>query len=211
MAEAESKPLVTEAEVKFLVSDLGVLRRRLLSAGAALAHERVYERNVRFDTPGQALLGRQELLRLRQDDTVRLTYKGDRIEMEKSEVKVREELEVTVDDFDLMAAILERLGFRPVQVYEKYRETFRLGGVEVVLDEMPYGRFAELEGHDEAEIRTAAERLGLDWSKRLLTNYLALMAMVKAARDLPFDDVTFANFERHPVRMADFLPECDLR
>lgn len=211
MTEAESKPLVTEAEVKFFVSDLGVLRRRLLGAGATLAHERIYERNVRFDTPEQALLGRQELLRLRQDDTVRLTYKGDRIRIGESEVKVREELEVTVDDFDLMAAILERLGFRPVQVYEKYRETFRLGGVEVVLDEMPYGPFAELEGHDEAEIKAAAETLGLDWSKRLLTNYLALMAMVKAARDLPFDDVTFANFERHPVKMADFLPECELR
>lgn len=205
----DAAPPNVESEVKFLVADLAALRGRLLAAGATLRHPRTYERNVRLDTPDGALLGRQALLRLRQDQGIRLTFKGDTIQADRSEVKVREELEVAVSDFDLMAAILTRLGFGPVQVYEKYRETFRLGQVEVVLDEMPYGMFVEIEGHDESAIRAAAATLGLDWSKRLLTNYLALMAMVKEARALPFDDVTFANFARYPVDMADFLPECE--
>jgi adenylate cyclase class 2 len=165
---------------------------------------RVYEQNVRLDTADQALLQKWQLLRLRQDTAVRLTFKGPVPEDVVSEAKVREELEVTVGDFDTAVLIFERLGFAPVQVYEKYRETFQLVGVEVVLDEMPFGNFLELEG-SEVGIRTAAAILGLDWGKRLTTNYLAIMAQLKARYDLPFDDITFANFESLSVSVADVL------
>lgn len=84
-----------------------------------------------------------------------------------------------------MSAILQRLGFRPVQVYEKYRETYQWRAVEIVLDEMPFGRFVELEG-DEPGLKTVAAALGLDWSRRLLTNYLELMELCRRTFDLPF-------------------------
>jgi adenylate cyclase class 2 len=193
-----------EVEVKFLVRDLVGWRERLLGAGAVLVKPRVYERNVRLDTADQALLQQLQLLRLRQDTAVRLTFKGPAIEDVVSEAKVREELEVTVGDFDTAVLIFQRLGFVPVQLYEKYRETFHLGGVEVVLDEMPFGNFLELEG-SETGIKTAAASLGLDWSKRLTTNYLAIMAQLKARYSLPFDDITFANFESLSVSVADVL------
>jgi adenylate cyclase class 2 len=193
-----------EVEVKFLVDDLAGWRDRLLAAGAVLVKPRVYEQNVRLDTADQALLQKWQLLRLRQDTAVRLTFKGPVPEDVVSEAKVREELEVTVGDFDTAVLIFERLGFAPVQVYEKYRETFQLVGVEVVLDEMPFGNFLELEG-SEVGIRTAAAILGLDWGKRLTTNYLAIMAQLKARYDLPFDDITFANFESLSVSVADVL------
>lgn len=183
-----------EVEVKFLAPDLAGLRSRLLELGAIQAHPRTFERNERFETADAALLQRGELLRLRQDNGVRLTFKGPSAADAASEVKVREEIEVTVDQFDAMSAILQRLGFRPVQTYEKYRETFEWGDLEVVLDEMPYGDFIELEG-PEASIRAAADRLGLDWSRRITTNYLALMAHLKEAFELAFDDLTFANFD----------------
>ena len=193
-----------EVEVKFLVDDLAGWRDRLLAAGAVLVKPRVYEQNVRLDTADQALLQKWQLLRLRQDTAVRLTFKGPVPEDVVSEAKVREELEVTVGDFDTAVLIFERLGFAPVQVYEKYRETFQLVGVEVVLDEMPFGNFLELEG-SEVGIRTAAAILGLDWDKRLTTNYLAIMAQLKARYDLPFDDITFANFENVTVSVAQVL------
>lgn len=183
-----------EVEVKFLVPDLPALRDSLLALGATPVHARVFERNERFETGEAALLRRGELLRLRQDTGVRLTFKGPSAADAASEVKIREEIEVAVGDFDVMSAILQRLGFRPVQTYEKYRETFAWGDLEVVLDEMPYGDFVELEG-PEASIRDAAGRLGLDWSQRITTNYLALMAHLKSAFGLTFDDLTFANFE----------------
>ena len=194
-----------EVEVKFLVEDLGAVRRLLLAAGVVAGAPRVYERNVRFDTADERLLARQALLRLRQDTRARLTYKGLSDQDAASEAKVREEIELTVDDFDRMALTLARLGFGAVQTYEKYRETFHWRDVEVVLDEMPFGTFVELEGPSDTSLRAAAAALGLDWSRRVLTNYLELMERARRAFDLPFNDLTFANFEGRAVDMSAVL------
>jgi adenylate cyclase class 2 len=198
-----------EVEVKFLVDDLAMVRGRLTSMGAEAGSPRVYERNVRFDTAEEALLRRQELLRLRRDTRARLTFKGPSAAGLASEAKVREEIELEIEDFDRMAAILQRLGLNPIQKYEKYRETFHWNDVEIALDEMPFGNFVELEGQ-EAEIKAAAAALGLEWSRRVLINYLALMGMAKRAFDLPFSDLTFADFQRRPVDMSELLPICAL-
>lgn len=206
---ARRPPGSLEVEVKFLVSDLKPVRERLALAGAQLVNPRVFERNVRFDTIDEALLGRQELLRLRHDTRIRLTFKGLAPEDVTSEAKVREEIELEVGDFDRMALILERLGFVPVQVYEKYRETYHWRDVEIVLDEMPYGHFVELEGPEES-LKEMAASLGLEWSRRVLANYLALMEWCRRTFDLPFSDLTFENFKHHPVNMADLLPICIL-
>lgn len=199
-----------EVEVKFLVDDLDALRRRLAAVGAEPGAPRVHERNVRYDTPDEALRRRSQLLRLRQDARARLTFKGLAAEDAASEAKIREEIELEIGDFDQMGKILERLGFQPVQTYEKYRETFHWREVEIVLDEMPFGQFVELEGA-EAGIKAAAAALGLDWSKRLLTNYLELMEQCRRTYNLPFADLTFANFERRPVDLAELLPLCVLK
>ena len=194
-----------EVEVKFLVANLAEMRRKLLLAGAVLKKARVYERNIRFDTPDEVLLQKWQLLRLRQDTAVRITFKSPAIEDLTSEAKVREELEITVDDFDTAVTIFKRLGFHPIQVYEKYRETFQLGDVEVVLDEMPFGNFMELEG-SEFEIKKTVTALNLEWNKRILGNYLGLMSELKAFHNLPFNDLTFANFQDTAVTIADILP-----
>lgn len=194
-----------EVEVKFLVRDLTAVRRRLLDLGATVTKERVFERNLRFDTSGQSLRSQDKLLRLRQDTAVTVTFKGMTDAQAGSEARVREELEFEADDFDIVALVFRRLGFQPVQTYEKYRETFALDDVEVVLDEMPYGDFVELEG-EEADLKTAVVDLGLNWQQRILANYLALMADLKAHHDLPFDDLTFANFENLSASVADLLP-----
>jgi len=194
-----------EVEVKFLTADLAGFRQRLLAAGAVLQGERVFERNVVFDTPDKHLLHSGKLLRLRQDKAVRVTFKGEVAEASQSEAKVREELEINVSDFGTTAVIFQRLGFNPVLVYEKYRETFSLDNVEVVLDEMPYGNFVEIEG-EEAGIKTAVARLNLPWEKRITTNYLKLMVDLKAYHRLDFDDLTFANFEGLDISVADIAP-----
>lgn len=191
-----------EIEVKFLISDLPKLRQRLVEAGASLLKARTYELNERFDSGGQELMRQEKLLRLRQDELTRLTYKGAPREAVASEARVLEELEIVVSDFATTAAILERLGFRKQQVYEKYRESYQLGSVEVVLDELPFGDFVELEGSEPA-IRETSEKLALDWNDRILENYLTLMARLKSHHNLPFDDLTFANFEGLDVSVSD--------
>jgi adenylate cyclase class 2 len=193
-----------EVEVKFLVPDLAAIRERLLAVGAQLDKPRIYEHNIRYDNAWEGLLRKGILLRLRQDKIARLTFKGVPQEEIQSEAKVREELEIEVSDFATTAAILERIGFEQRQVYEKYRETFRLGAVEVVLDEMPFGNFVELEGEEE-KLREAADMLQLEWDKRILDNYLALMSRLKERYNLPFDNLTFDNFAALDISIADLL------
>jgi len=186
------------------VPELAAFRERLLAAGAVLTKPRIYERNVRFDTADERLYKELSLLRLRQDTAVTLTYKGTSEKQSQSEAKVREELEVEVSDFDTLSLIFQRLGFAPMQVYEKYRETFTWQDVEIVLDELPYGNFIELEG-DEGGIKTAVSHLNLHWQDRIVDNYLGLMAQLKAHHNLPFHDLTFANFINLDISIADVL------
>ncbi|MCA9934207.1 MAG: class IV adenylate cyclase [Ardenticatenaceae bacterium] len=194
-----------EVEVKFVVAGVAVVRERLVAVGAVLLKERVFERNVSLDTAVSTLYHHDELLRLRQDTAVTLTYKGRSLEAEQgSEAKVREELEVTVSDWDTAVAIFRRLGFTPQVVYEKYRETWQLGEVIVTLDELPFGDFVELEG-DEDAIKETAVALNLPWEKRVVSNYLALMTAVKTHHQLSFDDLTFENFAGLGISVADVL------
>ena len=44
-------------------------------------------------------------------------------------------------DFEAARRLLEALGYRLTVMYEKYRTTYHLRHLIVVLDEMPYGEF----------------------------------------------------------------------
>lgn len=184
-----------EIEVKFWVDNLAPLRARLMAAGATLKRERTFEYNIRYDLPNGSLAKRKRLLRLRRDQQSRLTYKGPapKSVTANSQARVREEIEVAVSDFETMQLMAERLGFVPQFIYEKYRASYLFNGCEVVLDELPYGNFVEIEG-SEAALRVSAERLNLDWSARLLDSYLALFDALKKQAKLPFRDLTFDNF-----------------
>ena len=183
-----------EIEVKFLIRDIGKTRRALMRLGAVQESPRTYEKNIVFDNPWHGLARQGKLLRLRQDAGARITFKGQSPLQLGSEVRVREEIEVDVGDFDKTAAILTKIGFEKQVVYEKYRETFSLRNIEVVLDEMPFGDFLELEGSEDG-IRSAADALHLQWENRLIDNYLALDARIKRRYELAFDDITFENYE----------------
>lgn len=195
------KPL--EIEVKFYLTDPDAVRTRILSLGAAPRQDG-FETNVRFDDAGQRLMREKKMLRLRQDTRCRLTVKSPPADADEN-YKIFREDEVEVGDFQTMIAILEQLGFYPRQIYEKRRETFSLLQTELCLDTLPFGHFLEIEGEKEA-IRTVAEAIGLPWEKRITANYLSLFAMIKKEMDLPFDDVTFVNFEKaDPSRIQGIL------
>lgn len=191
---SEMNPLI-ETEVKIVVADLNAIRERLEAVGAVLRAPRVFERNVRYEDAAGSLTPNEIVLRLRQDTAARLTYKAppDAEAAQPANVRTRFEAEVTVSDFDTMDVILQRLGFRPHVVYEKFRTTYELGEAEVVLDEMPFGPFVEVEGPADA-IGRALDRLGLADAPRILVSYLALFERVKAALKLDAHDLTFDNF-----------------
>jgi adenylate cyclase, class 2 len=190
-----------EIEVKFLISDLGRLEARLQDLGARLVQPRQHELNLRFDTPARTLSNARQVLRLRQDSRARITYKGPG-DMDAGAC-LRQELEFSVSDFDTAWKVLEALGYEITVMYEKYRAAYALGEVEVTLDELPYGNFAEIEGPGGAAIQAEAERLGLDWEARSLDSYLALLNRSRTALNFSFRDLSFANFEEQEVSPAD--------
>ena len=103
-------------------------------------------------------------LRLRRVDkrsSAVLTYK-ERF-LSRSDIKHQREDETRVDDPDAMELILHALGFTPALVYEKHRETWTLGKAEIVIDELPFGLFMEIEGTEhhirEIESKLAVKRL----------------------------------------------------
>lgn len=73
-----------------------------------------------------------------------LTYKR-RVE-DRSDVKQQVEYETEVSDADAADAILREMRLTPALVYEKRRSTWRFRNVEVVIDELPFGLYMEIEG-----------------------------------------------------------------
>ena len=57
--------MAIETEIKFKVSDLPGLARRLEAAGFTLQTPRSFESNVLYDTPGREMRARTEILRIR--------------------------------------------------------------------------------------------------------------------------------------------------
>ena len=187
-----------EIEVKFCVRSLSALAARLQQLGAVATQPRVWEQNLRFDTPDGELRRANRVLRLRQDSAARMTYKGPG--QISGGVQHRAEIELTVESLEQARALLEALGYRVSMAYEKYRTTYSLGGTLVTLDEMPYGSFVEIEGPTSEAIAPVAGSLKLDWETRINESYAGLFDRARAALDLPFRDLLFDNFQSVAVR-----------
>ncbi|MCY3798890.1 MAG: class IV adenylate cyclase [Chloroflexi bacterium] len=190
-----------EVEVKLHTPDLKAVKKSLEAAGALLAKPRVFERNIRYDRPDGALTAAGVVLRLRKDESVKLTYKAD-ASVERGIVS-RFEAEVEVSDFETMDMILKRLGYEEALIYEKYRTAYTLAGAEIVLDELPYGNFTEIEG-DETVIELVIEALGLSACRRMAGSYVDIFGDVKARLGLDARDCTFAAFRGVDVDGIEF-------
>jgi adenylate cyclase class 2 len=182
-----------ELEVKFYLSRRKELENILIVRGGQLKEPRVHEVNLRFDTSDMSLMNTGRLLRLRLDSRARLTYKG--LGSIEGGARLRQELEFTVSNFDTARALLEALGYEVYMMYEKYRTTYKLGNLEVVLDEMPYGDFLEIEGPDGESIQTAAQRLNINWNARILDSYTVLFEYTREKLGFDFRDLSFENFK----------------
>ncbi len=180
-----------ETEVKLHTPDLAAVERALERAGAALVKPRVFERNIRYDRPDGALSADGIVLRLRQDDSAKLTYKtAGRMQ---DGIISRFEAEVTVSDFAVMDLILQRLGYEVALIYEKYRSSYQFGGAEIVLDELPYGNFTEIEA-EAATIEAVIADLGLGACQRIGASYTDIFLALRQRLGLSARDCSFAVF-----------------
>jgi len=189
-----------EIEVKYYIADLPALEAKLKHLGAQIVQQRLHEINLRFDTPDEELKRAFKVLRLRQDKAARLTYKGPSHYQEGA--RLRQEIEFEVSDFEAARRFLEALGYQVSMMYEKYRAAYELDGVEITLDELPYGDFAELEGPNTNSLRTVNRKLGLDWDARAGDSYTVLFDHLREVMGLDFSDLSFENFKSLDVTPA---------
>jgi adenylate cyclase, class 2 len=190
-----------EMEVKFYLVDPVSFEQRLRSIGASLTQPRTFETNLRFDTPDMALTKEHRVLRLRQDQAAYLTYKGPS-EWGKT-VAVRQEIEISVSDFESTQLLLEALGYHINVRYEKWRSKYQLENIEIDLDEMPFGNFVEIEGDDEKKIERMAAMLSLAWPNRVNDSYLRLFEHVKETKHLDVQNLVFTDFKNHKISFTD--------
>jgi len=169
-----------EIEVKFYIRDINQVKNNLTNIGAVLEKQRVFESNLRFDYPDGSLSANKQVLRLRSDTEIIITYKGPA--QINQPVSVREEIEIQVDDHERAKHLLEALGYVVYMEYEKYRTTYTYQDVIIVVDELPIGNFIEIEGPNPSAIHTMTELLGLCWENRIPASYLYLFEQIKKRR-----------------------------
>ena len=151
--------MALEIEKKYRIDKrkLVELTARLAEVGAVFAYERFEENYLHR---GGHLVERNAFLRLRKTDSENtLTYKEKIIN--DTDFKHQIEFETLVSDVEATEHIIEKLGYELSAVYEKHRKAWHLGGVEIVLDELPFGFYMEIEGSMK-EIRKAEKMLGAE-------------------------------------------------
>ncbi|MCB9436839.1 MAG: class IV adenylate cyclase [Anaerolineales bacterium] len=196
--------MALEIECKIYISNATEIQR-ILAQRAIRVKPRVFEQNVLYDTPDREFATNDIVLRLRQDEQTRLTYKGP-MTVGANGIRQRLELETSVGDFSILDAILRHLGFARGMTYEKYRTTYQwptLPDAEIVLDELPFGNFLEIEGVP-TTIETILADLGLGAVPIIPRSYIALFKRVCEHYQLPFTDLTFANFAGCEIDPAIF-------
>ncbi|MCB0101758.1 MAG: class IV adenylate cyclase [Anaerolineales bacterium] len=179
-----------ETEVKFFVKDLSRVEMRLHELKAHLIQPRAHETNLRFDNANNDLRKEMKVLRLRNDTEAIFTFKGPN-EARSDGILSRQEIEFTVGSFGAAKDFLEALGFTPIAFYEKYRTTYELNNTHIMLDELPYGNFVEIEGEDPDMLHSNTAALGLNWNAPVKMGYLTLFERMAKKYNLDAGQLSF--------------------
>jgi adenylate cyclase class 2 len=102
-----------------------------------------FEENIIFSN--EKLSQDRSIVRIRRTDK-RSTLTFKKRTQSTSDAKHQIEFETVVADPDATQHILENIGLIPKLVYEKKRTTYKFRNAEVVLDDLPFGSFMEIEG-----------------------------------------------------------------
>lgn len=195
-----------EVEVKFAVQDMESVRNSLEDCGASWA-DRFFERNAVFDTPDRSLLHQGVLLRLRRaGGRSTLCLKRPPASTGNRDVKTFDELQTGVEEPEQLESLLLALGFVEAFRYEKLREKWLLGDCLVCLDQLPFGRYVELEG-SRAAIFECAEQLKLPAEGYTTKTYHQLNREKRAEHGLsPEESFVFSEADREAlIERNDFF------
>jgi len=193
-----------ETEVKFFVQDLKKIETRLLELEARLIQARTHEINYRFDRPDGSMRKSSQVLRLRLDTEAKLTYKGPS-RLTEGGVMTRKEIEFSVSDFDNAKEFLVSLGYQPRIFYEKFRTIYELKHTHIMLDELPYGTFIEVEGDNAEEIQETVHNLGLKWENMIRMGYHAIFDVIASKYGLDASQLSFDNVKETNINLPELM------
>ena len=150
----------TEIEAKFLNIDHDAIRAKLEALGGVLEQPLRLMRRVVIHTPD--MTSKNAFLRVRDEGyRTTITYK----QFDSDAVDGAKEYEVEVSSFDDTVRMLSASGLTYDAYQESKRENWRLGNVEIMLDEWPWLQpYLEVEGESEEAIKQVAELLELSWT-----------------------------------------------
>lgn len=159
----------TEIEAKFADIDIEDMRKALKTAGAICEQPMRLMRRALIEEPHHAK--EHAFIRIRDEgDRVTLAFKR-RKDPYNPGIDGVKEIEVEVSDFDNTLTIFSEAGWHYITFQESKRETWKLGDVEIVIDQWPWLEpYIEIEGPTEAAIRAVAEKLGLKWKDAKFVN-----------------------------------------
>jgi adenylate cyclase class 2 len=191
-----------EKEIKLRINDLGLLINKLTTEKAVFIGKAL-QRTVRFDNQENSLESNGTFLRVRSGFENVITVKR-KVKDDSGDVFKREEFETRVDDIEMIRKMLNALGFNREYVMEKYRMEWELDGVNISIDELPFGFFVEIEG-EEKKIFEVAQKLNLDVNERIIVTYWDIFAEYKKEYDLIGENI---EFERDHKSVIDkiFIP-----
>jgi adenylate cyclase class 2 len=175
----------TEIEAKFLHVNHAELREKLKALGAICEQPLRQMRRKNYDHP-DGRLGTEF------HGWVRLRDEGDKITLSYKQLNDRtlhgtKEVSLTVNSYDATDSFLQAIGLAPNSFQETKRESWRIGDVQIELDEWPWiDPFIEIEGPSEAAVHETAETLGLVWDDAV---YGSVEIAYQAAYDVTEDEI----------------------
>lgn len=151
-----------EYEATFIDISKDKIRKELKAIGAILIKPEFTQKRIVFTLPeGNQIKG--GWLRVRDEgDKITMSLKvvdGDKIENQK-------EVQLNIDNFDNACSLLKTIGCKEKAFQETKRELWKLGDVDVTIDEWPFLEpFVEIEGPSEEFVKNVSLRLGFEWNK----------------------------------------------
>lgn len=180
-----------EIEVRFLEIDVEALIKRLHEVGAADEEEDFLREIIFYDKAGRWQYDEKKFVRIRQ------TKKGTSVTFKHNEedsAMGTKEIEFEVKDLEVVKHFLEEVGLVAFREQEKRRHKFSLDKVIIDIDTWPsIPTYVELEGSSEDDLKEAAAKLGLSWSKAI---FESARYVIEKYYNIPVSKYHYFTFEK---------------
>ena len=161
--------MTNEIEIKFKIKKIDDVRKKLLDLGG------IFKKPYKQTTYGffsDNSIEKGIFPRIRDEHgKIVLTVKVR--SQKKTNYFERKEYSVKISNVEEGVDIMKSLGYNQIRVFKKVREEWGFKDVEVVLDELYFGVYIEIEGQKE-KIEEMVKKLGFENKERITKAYLGL-------------------------------------